>query len=386
MDPAPARPSRDEAGQVQGQGQVQGHVRALRHDDIPRLRALFTQTFRDGRTTRAEAIETCIAQTYLTSPGDRIAPASLVDVDERDTVRGFMGIITLTARFRGETLRGGILGNYMARDEERAKSAIRLIRATLSSDLDFIFTDTANRTSLGIARATKFSLLPLHSLEWIKLLRPCETGATLLGRRMPRLGAFARPLARAGDLVGRRLPLAALAPQDRDTGHDRDIDATTFVAKAPALVERHALKPGWDAAELSWLLDQAGRKTRHGPLHIREVLDASGRLLGLYLLYARPGDVAHALQMISARNRESVVVDAMIRHAAALGAVAVRGASSPIVVDGLGRQPGVFYRHVAASVVFARRADVRAAFRADDAFLGGLFGETWTRLMGDDFS
>jgi hypothetical protein len=341
----------------------------MRRSDVPRIRDIFTQTFRSGRLSRDASVEACIEQTYLTSPGDRIEPASLVDVDDDDRVRGFMGIITVSARFRGEILRGGILGNYMATDEDRAKSATRLARATLSRGFDFIFSDTANRTSLGISRALKFSMLPLPSLEWVKVLRPCETGAALAKRRVPHLGAVLRPLARACDIMGRRLPLAAMAPPDRGTGLDRAIDVATFMAKAPALIERFPLGPGWDAEELSWLLEQAGRKTRHGALHIREVLD-----------------VAHAIQVIAARNREGVVVDAMIRQAQALGAVAIRGAANPLVVDGLTRQTGIFYRHVAATVVFTRRADLKAAFHSDDAFLGGLFGETWTGLMGDDFS
>jgi hypothetical protein len=380
-------PVRERVGRPRSAGGAsRSAVRPLRSGDIPQVVDLFAQTFRSGRPARIQAVEACLKQTYLTSPSDRIAPASLVDVGEDGRVRGFMGIITLTARFRGETLRGGVLGNFMALDHDRAKSAMRLIRATLTHDLDFIFSDTANQTSLAIARATKFTMLPLHSLEWVKVFRPCETGAALLGRRMARLGAAIRPIARAGDLVGRRLSLAAMAPPDRESGCDRAIDAATFVAKAPALIERFALGPGWDADELSWLLEQAGHKTRHGTLNIREVLDSAGRLAGLYLLYARAGDVAHALQVISARNREAIVVDAVLRHASELGAVAVRGASNPALVNGLTSQTGIFYHHVAATVVFTRGAALQAAFRSDEAFLGGLFGETWTRLMGDDFS
>jgi hypothetical protein len=54
-------------------------------------------------------------------------------------------------------------------------------------------------------------------------------------------------------------------------------------------------------------------------------------------------------------------------------------------MEGLIRQAGILYHHVAAAVVFAQRPDVRAALRAEEACLGGLMGEGWTRLVADEF-
>ena len=70
------------------------------------------------------------------------------------------------------------------------------------------------------------------------------------------------------------------------------------------------------------------------------------------------------------------MLGAVLRHAAALGAVAIKGQASPDLVNGLIRQPGIVYHHAAAVIAFSRRREIRETFLSDDAFLGGLMGES----------
>jgi hypothetical protein len=361
-------------------------VRRLRKQDIPGLCDLFAAAFRSGSKIRRDAVALAFERTYLTSPGDRLQPASLVEVGADGSIDAFMGIITLSARLGDQPLRVGILGNFMARDSNRAKAAVRLARATTSEDFDLVFTDTANQISLGICHALKYATLPLHSLEWVKILRPFETGTFLVGRRVPKLGRFLAPIARVLDRGGRRLAFAALPPPERGKVKDVAISPLEFADAAFALVERFRFHPDWsERAELLWLLEQAARKTRNGPLHLRKVVDAHGKTLGLYLLYARAGAAAHALQILSIRNHETAVLGALIKTAAAIGAVAVRGSANPHVLGGLIRQRGIFYHHVAAAMSFARRPEIADAVSGHDSIIGGLLGETWTQLSTEDF-
>jgi hypothetical protein len=360
-------------------------IRSLRPDDIPQIGDLFASIFRPGQTVRRSAIEAALARTYLTSPGDLKRPSSLVDTNEDGRIQGFMGIITIAARFGDEYLRGGVLGNFMALEAGRAQTALRLSLATGKQDLDFVFTDTANRTSLDMARGFKYSLLPLNSLEWVKILRPVETLSFLLGRRLKGAEAVLAPIARFADQAASRLSFASLNEPERREIIDRPIDAAAFGARAPALIERFTIRPDWNPGELQWLLTQAAFKTRNGPLHIREVSDGAGKPLGLYLLYAKAGAAAQVLQIVSLRNHEATVLGSIFRTAFKLGAVAVRGPANAAAVEGLIRQTGIFYHHVAASQVFARRPDVKEAFLERHSCLGGLFGEAWTQLSTDDF-
>ncbi len=347
---------------------------------------MFAAAFRSGSVIRRDAVALALERTYLTSPGDRLQPASLVDVGADGTIDAFMGIVTLSARLGDRPLRVGILGNFMARDSNRAKAAVRLARATTTEDFDLVFTDTANQISLGITRALKYAVLPLHSLEWVKILRPVETSTFLVGRRIPGLVRALAPIARFLDRGARRLAFASLPAPERGAVTDVAISHLEFADAALALVERFRFHPDWsERTELLWLLEQASRKTRNGPLNVRKVVDPQGKTLGLYLLYARAGAAAHALQILSIRNHELSVLGAVMKRADAIGAVAVRGSANPHVLGGLMRQRGIFYHHVAAATSFSRDPEIAAALAGNDSVIGGLLGETWTQLSTEDF-
>ena len=368
-------------------GGQQGGVRRFQSRDVPDVCEMFCRTFASGRHADRHEIADAFRQVYLTSPLDQMRSGSLVDVGPAGRIDGFMGMITLSARLDDDRpLRVGVLGNFMATaNADRAHVALRLLRATMAHDLDLVVTDTANRTSMSLARSLKFDVLPSHSLEWIKVLRPAGTLRFLLERRLPRLGRTLAPIARLADLGARHLPAAALPEFDVRRYADREIDADAFLKRSSALTRRYRLRPDWDEPEFAWLLDQARRKTRNGPLQLREVVDRGGRTLGLYLLHATSGAAACALQILSRRGQEPIVLAALIRRAAEVGAVAVRGNTDPDILAGLSLHDGVIFRQVAASVAFSRDPEVRAAVRSGNVMVGGLLGESWTRFVAAEF-
>ena len=352
-------------------------VRAIEPRDIPGICDLFAATFRPGRAILREAVERSLASTYLTAPGDRVRPASQVYVGPGGSVDGFMGVTTLAARFRGRALRCGILGSFMGREPDRARAGLKLSRATFALDLDLMFSDTANRNSVDLSRSFGFDVLPAHSLGWLKILRPVAMGAAALVPSRPGLAQAFVTLARPVDRLAGRLPHVSLPPEDAAGSIARLLAAEDLAARARPLLARYALSPAWDESELGWLLDGARRHTTDGALQMREVFDRRGRAVGLFLLYAKPGGVARVLHVLAERGREPAVLAALIREAAALGATAIQGRTSPAVSAGLLWQRGIFYRRAAAAIGFARDPAVHAALLSDTACLGGLFGETW---------
>ncbi len=380
--PSPATPSARSVGAV-----PRGGVRPLERGDIPRVAEIFLRTFRDGPSDRTRAVCAAIEATYLGSPSYRSETGSIVHVDPRGRVDGFMGIINIGLRLGDRRLTAGVLSAYMAEGPgANPEIGVRLVRAAVARPLDVVFTDTANRTSLDISRALRFTVLPALSLEWAKVLKPVGLGAHTAARRRPLLRRWMAPPAAAIDAI---LPARAATAIDRRTIEgtlDRPITPADFVARAGRLVPSDGLRPAWDERELAWLVAQAASRTRNGPLQIREVLDRAGRCIGLYLLYAERGNVGFALQVLMQPGRESQVLGNLIVHAERLGAVAVRGASSPEIIEGLLRQPGVFYRNIMSTVVRTSDPEVMAAIRAGHVRLGGLAGETWARIFGDDFS
>lgn len=362
---------------------LHGSIRALEKSDIPQVCRLFSQTFRLGKSYQAGKLAACLEATYFDSPGYTEGTGSIVHLDRNGAVDGFMGVIAMTMVVGERTLRAGILSAYMAADPDNNPGiGVSLVRGVAARDFDLLFTDTANRTSLDIARATRFVILPAQSLEWVKIHRPAGTAAYFLGKRLPRLARWIVPIARAADSVLRRfLPSG---PPHPDGIVSRPIAAADFAVAARPFLDPYDLKPS--SAELGWFVEQAGLQTKYGPLQIREVVDRIGRRIGLYLLYARRDGVAYALQILALPNREELVVGQMFADVAAYGAVAVRGATSPDLMKGLFRQKGLFYHHVMGTIAWTRDPEVAAALRSGNAFLGGLAGETWARIVTEDFS
>jgi hypothetical protein len=82
---------------------------------------------------------------------------------------------------------------------------------------------------------------------------------------------------------------------------------------------------------------------------------------------------------------EGDTLDSLIRHAADLGCVGVRGRVQPELLDGLIARRCVLF-HVSATMVHARNKDLLAEIRPSRSLLTGLAGEGWTRLIGGEFA
>ncbi len=361
-------------------------VRGLQRCDIPQVCELFVRTFRKKATGRPEGLATALTDTFLDAPGVIPGAGSLVHVDAGGLINGFYGIINLTLRLRERTLRLGLLCSYMADSPaDNPTIGVKLMRKALQLPLDLIFTDTANSTSLDIGRALRAVTLPLQSMEWAKILRPAGTAAFMVGRRWPVLRDVTPPVGRTLDIVAKGVASLKVNTRNLTGVTDQAIPLADFVDGAPALLDQAALRPGWDRQELTWLITQAGLKTKNGPLHIREVLDRNGRRAGLYLIYLRPGGVAASLQTLAREGKEEIVVASMLRFAHESGVVAVKGAASQCVVLGLMHQEGTFYRTTMAAQAWTADPEIAAALRAGNVVLGGLTGETWTRIYSDVF-
>lgn len=361
-------------------------VRPFRAEDAPEICALFTRAFRRGTAVRADALVAAIKETYLTAPAYRPERGSLVHVDDRGGINGFMGIINIGLRLGERVLQAGVMSAYMAGDQGAGPAVgLTLVRAARRLPLDVLFSDTANRTSLEMSRPLRFQLLPLQSLEWIKVLRPLATATYLLSKRRKRLRELLALPAAAFDRVLSR-PRAFQVDEQRLRGVvSTPVTMERFVAAAPAFLDRSSLGPSWDEAELTWLVSHAARQSKSGELRMREVVDRWGRVLGMYLVYAKRGGVAVTLQAVALPGREDLVMRDLLAQARNWGAVAVKGAGSPTVLEGLLLQDGVIYRNLMSCVAWTADPEVAAALRGGRVHLGGLAGETWARIFADGF-
>jgi hypothetical protein len=355
-------------------------LRPCRIEDLPAVAALFRSVFHGGDRLPTDALAAYLREIYFEHPWYDPQTPSHVFVSSDGAIDGFIGALPLRLRFHGRPVRAAIAGALMVRDPaHRPMAGARLIRSFMSGPQALSLGDTANWTSKTLWEKLGGRTLPLASMEWLKIVRPVPFGISVVRNRLPRpLGLALAPFAALASLRLRRAPAAPAAPS-------RTVDDDAYLAAFRDLSAAREVTIDLDDAAGHWMLAQAARKTRHGDLFRRTVTGRGGKLAGCYLVYIRSGAAAEVLQVTVAPGQGETVFTDLIAFAAASGCLAVRGRSQNDLMDALFKTNCIL-RHRGASVAATRDGDLMQALEAGSAPLGGFFGETWIRLVSDDFA
>lgn len=361
-------------------------IRACTHDDIPAVAGLFQKTFRRADAAAPASLQAYLATLFLDHPAFDAEIPSRVHVADDGRIDGFIGVLPLRMSLRGRPVRVAVAGSLMVDDPQANPLAgARLLRSYVNGPQDLSLSESANPISQAMWMRLGGRPLPTYSMEWLRVLRPAATAVALASHRAA-AAILLRPVAAVADglidaVAGRPLRLADPVPGAVRTA---EVDDEALADLLPRFADGYALHPVWDGALLRWILAQAGHKDRYGPLHRRVVYGRGDEPIGCYLYYGRPRDIAFVLQILARPKFVEPVIDDLLRHAADLGCVAVRGRTQPELVDPLLRRRVVML-HRSSTVVHTRDPEIAAAIGAGDALLVGLVAESWSRLIGDTF-
>jgi hypothetical protein len=355
-------------------------VRRAEPADAPRLARLFQTVFRDGGQP-PPALADYLGRLFL-RPGEI---ESVVHVDAAGELDGFLGAVVTPMLFDGRPIRAAVTGCFMVESPARSPRAGRaMLRAIQAADLDFYLTDTANALTTRLATALGYKLLPRRSLEWIRPFAPARLAAHWAGRKRPLVKAALSLAAPLGDAMARRV-LPAPARPDASGAVEREVDADAFVRATEPYLAAYRLRPDWSGQDVRAKLDLAAEKRANGRLRFFLVETSAGRPIGGYALYVERGLVSYLLHLLADAKGVETTLRRAVARARGEGALAIRGAAAPAWLPALYMIPGVIYRHNAATIIHAKDPAASAAALADEAFLGGLVGEGWTRLISDAF-
>ena len=349
--------------------------------DLPEVARLFRHVFQRAGGSPPAALVAHLKDVYLDHPWYDPETPSLVFADADGRIEGFIGVLPLRLRFRGAPLRASVAGALMVRDPARQPMAgARLMRAYMSGPQALSLGDTANWTSKTLWERIGGRTLPLASLEWLSIIRTAGFGVSVLRNKLPGpLAALLAPASGLAGLVGRRRTGAPLA------WSGETVDDETWLSAFAEVTSGFAVTLDPDPVAGRWFLAEAARKKRHGPLYRRVVRDKGGRVIGCYLVYAKRGAVAQTLQLVAQPRQGEAVFASLLGFAAAEGCVGARGQSHPGIMDALFKA-GCILRHRGATVADTDDAALMQALEAGSAPFGGFFGETWLRLVSDDFA
>lgn len=373
-----------EAVQKASQKNNGGHVRAASRADMPVIGALFQRTFAQKAGPAPEALTKYLCELFVDAPDRDPDIASKVHVRGDGEVNGFIGVLPLPLNFEGRSLRGAVCGSLMVDERDGDPFAgARLMRSFLSGPQDISLSETANPVSENMWRKLRGTVLPAYSLEWVRLLRPSAFAIGVAARSLPLLRLL-QPLAIPVDGLARRLAPSMLRVPTNISAEDHEISRIDLAALIANIVSKTPLHPTWSPGTLHRMLAGASQKSRYGTFVARAVTARNGAPIGAFLYHAHPGRIAHVLQVVAMPGQAGTVLDRLFLHAEQFGAVALRGRTQPVLLEALLTRH-CFHVHRASSLVHARDASLLEPFLAGRAFFNGLAGDSWTRLVGENF-
>jgi hypothetical protein len=358
-------------------------LRIFTEDHIPAVAALFERIYPDQRWTSQPAYEAYFREMFFNNPWSELELPSWV-VEENGRIAGFLGVVPRRMCLRGRPLRVAVSCQFVVDPAKRhSLTALQLAKAYLSGPQDLTIADGANELSRRIWTALGGTAPLLYNLHWTRLLRPAQHLLSVLegrGKFSSALTLPVRPLSALAD---------ALFPRLRPNGFEREaelaedaLQPSAMVTHLPDIMGGNSLRPMYDVRALTWLLEQAARKTRHGTLRARAVLDDERHLIGWYLYYVQAGGVSEVLQVAARDGAFDRVLRRLLADAWRHGATAVRGRLEPRHVQELSDRHCWLRREGPWTLAHSRHADVAAAIEQGDAFLSRLEGEWWLRFLG----
>lgn len=350
---------------------------------------MFQRILRRSGEAPTPALETYLKTIFVDGPDFDPRLTSNVHVRSDGTVSGFLGVLPLTMELRGEPLRAAIFGTFMVdAHEDDPFAGARLLRHALAGPQDLSLTETSNDLSTAMWRQMHARVVPDYSLEWVRIMRPASFALELAAAHLAPLRFF-KPLVRPFDALarrGREQGWAGYRPHPGKAEAFTDADATEeeIADLIPGFLTQFMLHPRWTPDHLRTMLAHGRRKAIHGERVQRVVRARTGKPVGLFIYYGDPGRVGRVVQIMAMPGHEGTVIDRLLKHADERGMAAMRGRTQPALLDAmLGRK--FAFVHAASTIVHSRRPELVEAFVQGEAFVNGLAGEGWTRLIGDRF-
>ncbi|MCC5979649.1 MAG: hypothetical protein JJU21_16435 [Salinarimonas sp.] len=344
---------------------------------------MFSRVFLQGRHGTSSTLVHSLEETFFANPSFDEEIRSNV-YEEEGSVRGFIGITPLRIDAEGVKIRCAIGGSLMVDpDIKDPLIGARLLRSFSSGPQSLTFSETANRTSHAMWTRSGARFLPVHSLDFVRILKPAGFALENLAEQLAAL-RVARPVTHLIDRFASGLIGSDLMPKAQRGVRSTPVAREDIPGVIMALMQNYALRPDWRESELDWLIERAWEKPKYGKIHAAVVENAAGRRFGFYLAYLMKRGKARLMHVVAGPKDSAAVLEAAARDAFEAGCIAVEGRADPRVLPALIMQRCLLFRRT-STIAQSRLPRVIDNIDAGDAFIGGLAGETWSPLHGGEW-
>ncbi|QND50830.1 GNAT family N-acetyltransferase [Phyllobacterium sp. 628] len=361
------------------------HIRPMNVEDIPQVGRLFYKIFRKKSVDSPNTFNDYFKELFFSSPLYQPQHGSYVHEADNGRISSAISAIPMQYMVDGTPMTARLLCAFMTDPDVSCRGAFELALTMRPRHQDLCFTDSASPVSANHFTVVGGKLLPLNGLDWCRIFRPARYFSQSAAKKSALFRYIARLLLdRPIDSVMRRTVPALRVPAASGM-HDEDMSQELFVSTAPEFLNAYSVHPVWSQPELDWIVRMARLNTGLGSFHIRSVWDQNAELCGCFVYFADPGSIAQVLNIFAAKGKEHAVIGQMMVHLEQTGFAAALGHVQPRQLDALSRHRAMFYKHRAHVCVSARHSTITSAIDRNDIFIGGLAGESWSRLVSDFF-
>ncbi|CAM5565021.1 hypothetical protein MAUB1S_09476 [Mycolicibacterium aubagnense] len=357
-------------------------LRPMNVDDIPAIRVIFKQVFRPNSKDCNENFDRYFQKLFFDNPYYDPEIGSVVHENERGEIDSALSILPVPYVVDGQSVMGRLLCAFMMKPEASPRGAAELSLSIRPSEKTINFSDTAAPVSLRHFEALGGVTLGAHALGWTRIFQMASYVAIIAARRHPVLGSL---VTSTGRMLNPLFPLPPVKKIAKSHASVKEITQDEAVSLIPDLLQSYSAHPDWTEKDLHWLLHMAEENRVAGALRFFAINDPAGTPTGFFCYYSRPNGMVEVLNVITKAGTERQAINVMLFHLQEQGHVAAQGRVDPRYLSALSQQSNMVFRHRANVCVTTARTDVLNAVERNNMFIGGLAGESWSRLSTDFF-
>ncbi|WP_139973356.1 MULTISPECIES: hypothetical protein [Brucella/Ochrobactrum group] len=356
-------------------------VRAMHIDDIPAVRTLFQRVFRPHSKSCDKTFDQYFQKFFFENPHYDPAIGSVVHEDEHGEIDSAISVLPIPYRVNGQSIMGRLLCAFMMKPEMSPRGAAELTLTLRPSEKILNFTDSAAPVSLKHSEAIGGITLSTHGLGWTRVFQAASYVASYVAERRPILGGWAT--SSMGRMLNPLFPVPMIKRAAKPRVNVKEIAQDEAISLVPGYLQSYSAHPAWTESDINWLFLMASDNQAAGTLRFCVVNDHTGNPSGFFCYYVRANGIAEVLNILVKAGMEKHAVDAMLLHLQDEGHIAAQGRVDPRYLNALSQQSIMFFRLKANVCVATANTEMLNAVQRNDIFIGGLAGESWSRLSTD---
>ncbi|KXG84976.1 hypothetical protein [Agrobacterium bohemicum] len=352
-------------------------IRPAQPADVPQIADLFTSVFRKRFKPDMKGLNTYLSQLLFSHPNYMPENGSMVTADGAGSVKSALITVPLSYRIGEEPVIARLACAFMAAEDANPRSIAVLIFQLRPRGDQISFSDSAAPVSVAHMKAIGGTELPVQGLRWYKIFKPISaTGGYMRRRIAPRL-----PL----NLGAGGLPNPSIiVGKPHASGYSAtEAKSDVYAAYANQFLTPYAVAPVYTADSLEWTISMSSGPNGRGKLTLAQVYDENGDICGVFSFVGAPGGEAQILDLLSPASKKDAVLETALAALKDAGFAFVSAQLRTEMISALSKHHSIWYRHVTGVCASSRSSEFKQAMQNGQAYLGGIAGESWSRLVRD---